>query len=42
MIRHISKWVDGYDKVDTMDGQSSSALKTQIIGLLQAVGYLKG
>lgn len=30
--------VDGYDRVDP-DG---SAFKNQIIGLLQAVGYLKG
>jgi hypothetical protein len=33
---------DGYDKVDTMGGQSSSAFKNQIVGLLQAVKYLKG
>lgn len=37
-----ANWLsDGYDKVDTM-GQSSSAFKNQIVGLLQAVKYLKG
>ena len=31
---------DGFDKVDTMGG--GNAFKNQVVGLLQAVGYLKG
>lgn len=30
--------IDGYDRVDV----EGSAFKNQIVGLLQAVGYLKG
>ena len=35
---HVS--VDGFDRVDP--NESSTALKNQLVGLLQAVGYLKG
>ena len=33
-------YVDGFDRVDP--NESSTALKNQLVGLLQAVGYLKG
>jgi hypothetical protein len=43
----VSEWLslhsfcaDGFDRVDPND--SSTALKNQVVGLLQAVGYLKG
>ena len=37
----ICQHLDGLDKVDTINS-SPSALQTQVIGLLQAISYLKG
>ena len=43
MSLSIANWPsDGYDKIDTMGGPGSSTFRNQIVGLLQAVQYLKG
>mmetsp|Transcript_30967 Transcript_30967/g.29579 ORF Transcript_30967/g.29579 Transcript_30967/m.29579 type:complete len:82 (+) Transcript_30967:72-317(+) len=37
--RFLAKY--GYDKMDTSGAENNSAFKNQIVGLLQASGYLK-